>query len=132
MSRSEWVERLLNSNEKYEYCGTLNVSDSLDCYIYTVENKEQLGFCDAFVLLAKNDKAIGSVQLACEGYGLGDSIKSNRISRNTFVMSSHAVDMIDENGESPGGYYSIRINDDGTITRTNARESDFNKPTWRK
>ena len=131
-SRSEWVDALLNSNIEYVYCGTLGVSDSLDCYIYTVENKEQLGFCDAFVLLAKNDKAIGSVQLACEGYGLGDSIKSNRISRNTFVMSSRAVDVIDENGESPGGYYSIRINDDGTITRTNARESDFNKPTWNK
>jgi hypothetical protein len=131
-SRNEWVDALLNSDTEYMYCGTLDVSDSLDCYIYTVENKKQLGYCDAFVLLAKNDNAIGSVQLACEGYGLGDSIESNRISRNTFVMSSHAVDVIDENGNSPGGYYSIRINDDGTITRTNARESDFNKPTWNK
>ena len=131
-SRSEWMEMLLNSEREYVYCGTLDVSDSLDCYIYTVENQKQLGYCDAFALLVKNGKAVGSVQLACEGYGLGDSIKTNRISRNTFVMSSHAVDVIDENSESPGGYYSIRINDDGTITRTNARESDFNKPTWNK
>ncbi len=131
-TRSEWVEMLLNSEGEYVYCGTLDVSDSLDCYLYTVENKKELGYCDAIALLVKNGKAVGSVQLACEGYGLGDSIKSNRISRNTFVMSSHAVDVIDENGESPGRYYSIRINDDGTITLTNARESDFNKPTWNK
>ena len=131
-SRSEWVEMLLNSDTEYVYCGTLAVSDSLDCFIYTEEEKEQVGYCDAFALLVKNGKAVGSVQLACEGYGLGDSIESNRISRNTFVMSSHAVDVIDENGDSPGGYYSIRINDDGTITKSNALESDFNKLTWNK
>lgn len=131
-TRSEWVEMLLNSEREYVYCGTLDVSDSLDCYIYTVEDKKELGYCDAIALLVKNGKAVGSVQLACEGYGLGDSIESNRISRNTFVMASFAVDVIDENGNSPGVYYSIHINDDGTITRTNARESDFNKPTWNK
>lgn len=132
MSRSEWVEMLLNSDKEYVYCGTLDVSDSLDCYIYTVEDKGQVGYCDAFALLVRNGKAVGSVQLACEGYGLGDSIESNRISRNTFVMASFAVDVIDENGNSPGGYYSIHINDDGTITKSNALESDFNKPTWNK
>lgn len=131
-SRSEWVNDLLNSDTEYVYCGTLDVSDSLDCYIYTVENKEEVGFCDAFALLVKNGRAVEAVQLACEGYGLFDSIVSNRVSRNTFVIASFAVDVIDENGNSPGGYYSIRINDDGTITRTNARESDFNKPTWNK
>ena len=131
-SRSEWVEMLLNSNTEYVYCGTLDVSDSLDCYIYTVEDKGQVGYCDAFALLVRNGKAVGSVQLACEGYGLGDSMESNRISRNTFVMASFAVDVIDENGNSPGGYYSIHINDDGTITKSNALESDFNKPTWNK
>lgn len=131
-SRNEWVGALLKSDREYVYCGTLDVSDSLNCYIYTVEDKGQVGYCDSFALLVKNGKAVGSVQLACEGYGLGDSIESNRISRNTFVMSSHAVDVIDENGNSPGGYYSIRINDDGTITRTNARGSDFNKLTWNK
>lgn len=131
-SRSEWVEMLLNSDKEYVYCGTLDVSDSLDCYIYTVEDKGQVGYCDAFALLVRNGKAVGSVQLACEGYGLGDSLESNRISRNTFVMASFAIDMIDENGENPGGYYSLRINDNGTITESKASESDFNKPTWNK
>ena len=111
-SRKEWVDALLNSGTEYKYCGTLDVSDSLDCYVYTAENKEELGYRDAFALLVKNGSAIGSVQFACEGYGLGNSIVSNRVSRNTFVMASFAVDMIDENGDSPGGYYSIRINDD--------------------
>lgn len=40
--------------------------------------------------------------------------------------------MVDEDGSIPGGYYSIRISDDGTITRSDALESDFNKPTWNK
>lgn len=129
-SRSEWVEMLVNSDYVYKYCGTLDVSDSLSCYIYTVENKKEVGYHDAFALIVKDNSAVGSVKLACEGYGLGDSIKTNRISRNTFIMSSFAVDVIDENGDSPGGYYSIRINDDGTISRFNAYESDFNKPIW--
>ena len=129
-SRSEWVEMLVNSDYVYKYCGTLDVSDSLNCYIYTVENEKQLGYHDAFVLIVKDNSAVGSVQLACEGYGLWDSTETNRINRNTFVMASFAVDVIDENGDSPGGYYSIRIKDDGTITRSDALESDFNKPTW--
>lgn len=131
-SRGEWVEMLIHSNEVYEYCGTLDVSDSLNCFVYTIVNEEQVGYHDAFALIVKNDSAVGSIQLACEGYGLFDSIESNRISWNTFVMSSHAVDVIDENGESPGGYYFIRINDDGTATRSNAYESDFDKPTWKE
>ena len=89
-----------------------------------------MGYHDAFALIVKNNSAVGSVQLACEGYGLGNSIESNRINRNTFVMASFAVDVIDENGDSPGGYYSIRINDNGTISRFDAYESDFNKPIW--
>lgn len=129
-SRSEWVEMLINSDEVYEYCGIGDVSDSLSCYIYTVTNEEQVGYHDAFALIVKDNSVVGSVQLACEGYGLGDSIKANRISRNTFIMASFSADVIDENGNSPGGYYSIRINDDGTITQSNAQESDFNKPTW--
>ena len=132
MSRSEWVEMLLNSDKEYVYCGTLDVSDSLDCYIYTVEDKGQVGYCDAFALLVRNGKAVGSVQLACEGYGLFNSIRTNRISRDTFVMETFAIDMIDENGENPGGYYSLRINDNGTITESKASESDFDKPTWNK
>ena len=131
-TRSEWVEVLMNSGTEYKYCGTLDVSDSLDCYIYTAENEEEVGYCDAFALLVKNGSAVGSVQLACEGYGMGDSIVTNRISRNTFVMAFFAVDVIDENGDSPGGYDFIRINDDGTITRSDALESDFKKPTWNK
>lgn len=131
-SRSEWMNALLNSDTEYVFCGTLDVSDSLDCYIYTEQNKKEPGYCDAFAMLVKNGKAVGSIQLACEGYGLFDSIESNRISRNTFVMSSHSVDMIDENGNSPGGYYFIRINDDRTVTRSDALESDFNKPTWNR
>lgn len=131
-SRSEWVNSLMDSNEEYVYCGTLDVSDSLDCYIYTVEDIEQVGYCDAFALLVKNGRAMGSVQLACEGYGLWDAKESNRISRNTFVVSNTAVDMIDENGNSPEWYYFIRINDDGTVTRSDALESDFNKPTWNR
>ena len=122
----------MDSNEEYVYCGTLDVSDSLDCYIYTVEDIEQVGYCDAFALLVKNGRAMGSVQLACEGYGLWDAKESNRISRNTFVVSNTAVDMIDENGNSPEWYYFIRINDDGTVTRSDALESDFNKPTWNR
>ena len=129
-SRDEWIAMLFDSDDVYKYCGTLDVSDSLSCYIYTVENKKEVAYHDAFALIVKDNSAVGSVQLACEGYGLGDSIKTNRISRNTFIMSSFAVDVIDENGDSPGGYYSIRINDDGTISRFNAYESDFNKPTW--
>lgn len=31
-----------------------------------------------------------------------------------------------------GGYYFIRINDDGTVSWSEATESDFNKPTWNK
>ena len=131
-SRGEWVEMLINSDEVYEYCGTLDVSDSLDCFIYTVVNEEQVGYHDAFALIVKDNSVVGSVQLACEGYGLFDSIESNRISRSTFVMSSHAIDMIDENGNSPGGYNFIRISDDGTVTRSNALESDFNRPTWNR
>ena len=131
-SRSEGVNSLMDSNEEYVYCGTLDVSDSLDCYIYTVEDIEQVGYCDAFALLVKNGRAMGSVQLACEGYGLWDAKESNRISRNTFVVSNTAVDMIDENGNSPEWYYFIRINDDGTVTRSDALESDFNKPTWNR
>ena len=123
---------LINSDEVYEYCGTLDVSDSLDCFIYTVVNEEQVGYHDAFALIVKDNSVVGSVQLACEGYGLFDSIESNRISRSTFVMSSHAIDMIDENGNSPGGYNFIRISDDGTVTRSNALESDFNRPTWNR
>jgi len=49
---------------------------------------------------------------------------------NTFVMSSVAVDLIDEDGENVGGYYSIQVNDDGTIKRSESLESAFNKPTW--
>lgn len=52
-SRSEWVESLLNSNMVYTYYGTLNVSDSLDCYIYTAEDDTAMEFCDAFALLVK-------------------------------------------------------------------------------
>ena len=132
MSKSEWVERLLNSNEEYEYCGMLNVSDSLDCYIYTVEEETEMEFWDAFALLVKNGKAVNTIQLSCSGYGLFNSIRTNRISRDTFVMETFAIDMIDENGENPGGYYSLRINDNGTITESKASESDFDKPTWNK
>ena len=129
-SRDEWVEMLINTDNVYKYCGTLNVSDNLNCYIYTVVSESQVGYHDAFALIVKDNSAVGTLQLACEGYGLGDALKTNRITRNTFVMSSFAVDVIDENGDSPGAYYSIRINDDGTITRSVALESDFNKPTW--
>jgi len=131
-SRSEWVESLLNSNMVYTYYGTLNVSDSLDCYIYTAEDDTAMEFCDAFALLAKDGKAIETVQLACRGYGLWDSIETNWISRNTFVMASFAVDVIDENDNPMGGYFFIRINDDGTVSWSEATESDFNKPTWNK
>ena len=130
MSRGEWVDRLLQSNTEYKYCGTIAISDSLDCYIYTAVNEEQVGYHDAFALIVKNGVAVSSIQLACEGYGDGNSIETNRISRNTFVISSVAVDMIDENGENVGGYYSIQVNDDGTIKRSESLESAFNKPTW--
>lgn len=130
MSRGEWIERLLQSNTEYKYCGTIDVSDSLDCYIYTAVNEEQVGYHDAFALIAKNGVAVSTIHLACEGYGTGNAVESNRISRNTFVMSSVAVDLIDENGENVGGYYSIKVNDDGTIKRSESLESAFNKPTW--
>ena len=130
MSRGEWVERLLQSNTEYKYCRTIDISDSLDCYIYTAVNEEQVGYHDAFALIAKNGVAVNSIHLACEGYGTGNAIASNRISRNTFVLSSVAVDMIDEDGEKVGGYYSIRVNDDETIKRSESLESAFNKPTW--
>lgn len=130
MSRGEWIERLLQSNTEYKYCGTIDVSDSLDCYIYTAVNEEQVGYHDAFALIAKNGVAVSTIHLACEGYGTGNAVESNRISRNTFVMSSVAVDLIDENGENVGGYYSIKVNDDGTINRSESLESAFNKPTW--
>ena len=130
MSRGEWVERLLQSNTEYKYCGTIDVSDSLDCYIYTAVNEEQVGYHDAFALVAKNGVAVSTIHLACEGYGTGNAIASNRISRNTFVMSSVAVDMIDEDGENVGGYYSIQVNDDGNIKRSESLESAFNKPAW--
>ena len=129
MSRGEWVERLLLSNTEYKYCGTVDVSDSLDCYLYTEVNEEQVGYHDAYALIAKNGVVVSSFQLACEGYGTGNAIESNRISRNTFVMSSVAVDLI-EDDELVGGYYSIRVNDDGTIKRSESLESSFNKPTW--
>lgn len=131
-SRSEWVESLFNSNMVYTYYGTLNVSDSLDCYIYTAEDDTAMEFCDAFALLAKDGKAVEEVQLACRGYGLWDSIRTNWISRNTFVMASFAVDVIDEDDNPMGGYFFIRINDDGTVSWSEATESDFNKPTWNK
>lgn len=131
MSKGEWVERLLQSNTEYKYCGTIDVADSLDCYIYTEADEKQVGYHDAFALIAKNGVAVSSFQIACEGYGMFDSIESNRISRNTFVMSSVAVDMIDEDGENIGGYYSIRINDDGTLIRSESLESAFNMPTWK-
>ena len=131
-SKSEWVEMLLKAGAEYHFYGTLDISDSLDCYIYTVENKQQIGYCDAFALLVKDGKAVESVQLACEGYGLFDSIESNRISRNTFVMASFSLDEIQENGDNVAGYYFIHINDDGKVNRSEAMESDFNKPTWRK
>lgn len=130
MPRDEWVEMLLQSNTEYKYCGTIDISDSLDCYIYTEVNEEQVGYHDAFALIAKNGVAVSSIHLACEGYGTGNAIESNRISRNTFVMSSVAVDLIDENGENVGGYYSIQVNDDGTIKRSESLESAFKKPTW--
>ena len=130
MSRGEWVERLLQSNTEYKYCGTIDVSDSLDCYIYTAVNEEQVGYHDAFALVAKNGVAVSTIHLACEGYGTGNAVESNRISRNTFVLSSFAVDLIDEDGENVGGYYSIQVNDDGTIKRSESLESAFNKPTW--
>ncbi len=130
MPRDEWVEKLLQSNTEYKYCGTIDVSDSLDCYIYTVVDEKQVGYHDAFALIVKNGVAVSSIQLACEGYGDGNSIETNRISRNTIVISSVAVDMIDENGENVGGYYSIQVNDDGTIKRSESLESAFNKPTW--
>lgn len=130
MSRGEWIERLLQSNTEYKYCGTIDVSDSLDCYIYTAVNEEQVGYHDAFALIAKNGVAVSTIHLACEGYGTGNAVESNRISRNTFVMSSVAVDLIDENGENVGGYYSIKVNDDGTLKRSESLESAFNKPTW--
>lgn len=130
MSRDEWIERLLQSNTEYKYCGTIDVSDSLDCYIYTAVNEEQVGYHDAFALIAKNGVAVSTIHLACEGYGTGNAVESNRISRNTFVMSSVAVDLIDENGENVGGYYSIKVNEDGTLKRSESLESAFNKPTW--
>ncbi|MBQ9310462.1 MAG: hypothetical protein IJ222_06310 [Bacteroidales bacterium] len=129
--RDELEETQITPNEVYTYCGTLDVSDSLNCYIYTVVNEKRVGYHDAFALIVKDRSVTGCVKLACEGYGLWNSISTNRISRNTFVMASFAVDMIDENGNSPGCYYAIRINDDGSITRFDALESDFNKPTWK-
>ena len=130
MSRGEWVEMSLQSNTEYKYCGTINVSDSLDCYIYTAVDEEQVGYHDAFALVAKNGVAVSTIHLACEGYGTGNAVESNRISRNTFVLSSFAVDLIDEDGENVGGYFSIQVNDDGTIDRSESLESAFNMPTW--
>lgn len=130
VSRSEWVERLLDSDAEYMFCGTLDLSDSLDCYIYMEEDKEAVGACDAFALLVKNGSVTDKIQLACEGYGMWDSIESNRISRNTIVISSAAVDIVDEDGNNPETYYTIRINDDGSTSWSNASKSDFNKPTW--
>ena len=132
VSRSEWVERLLDSDVEYMYCGTLDLSDSLDCYIYMEEDKEAVGACDAFALLVKNGSVTDTIQLACEGYGMWDSIESNRISRNTIVISSSAVDIVDEDGNNPETYYAIRINDDGSTSWSNASKSDFNKPTWNR
>ena len=131
-SRGEWVEMLIHSNEVYEYCGTLDVSDSLNCFVYTIVNEEQVGYHDAFALLVKNGSVTDKIQLACEGYGMWDSIESNRISRNTIVISSAAVDIVDEDGNNPETYHTIRINDDGSTSWSNASKSDFNKPTWNK
>lgn len=130
-SRSKWQERLFKSNTEYWLCGMLDVSDALDCYVYTAVDETVIGYRDAFALLVKDGQAVGRFQLACEGYGDGNSLESNRISRNTFVMSSRAIDVIDENGENPHGYYFIRVRDDGKVSRTErATESDFNKPSW--
>ena len=130
-SRSKWQERLFKSNTEYWLCGMLDVSDALDCYVYTAVDETVIGYRDAFALLVKDGQAVGRFQLACEGYGDGNSLESNRISRNTFVMSSRAIDVIDENGDNPHGYYFIRVRDDGKVSRTErATESDFNKPSW--
>lgn len=45
-------------------------------------------------------------------------------------MSSSPVDVIDENGEDSGFYYSITINNDGSVTKQAATVNDFNRPTW--
>ena len=130
ISRHDWVESALRSNVLYTYCGTLDVSDSLNCYIYTAEDYTQIGYYDAFALLVKDNKATGSIPLAGEGHGMWDSIESNRVSRNSFVIASFAIDVIDENGNNPGSYYFIRVNNDGSLTGSEASESDFNRPTW--
>ena len=130
ISRHDWVESALRSNVLYTYCGTLDVSDSLDCHVYTAEDYTQIGYYDAFALLVKDNEATGSIPLASEGHGMWDSIESNRISRNTFVIASFSVDQIEEDGSRVGGYYTFQVNDDGSISRNETSEFTFYKPTW--
>lgn len=132
-SRSEWLTEFFESGEEYSLCGALDVSDSLDCYVFSVVGDNGLASCfhDAFALLVKDGRAVGAFPLASEGYGFGRLAVSNRISRNTFVISSAAGDLVDEDGNVAVSYYFMRVQDDGTVTRLgNATESDFNKPTW--
>lgn len=132
-SRSEWLTEFFESGEEYSLCGTLDVSDSLDCYVYSVVGDNGLASCfhDAFTLLVKDGRVVRAFPLASEGYGFGRLVMSNRISRNTFVISSTAGDLVDEDGNVTVSYYFMRVHDDGTVTRLdNATESDFNKPTW--
>lgn len=104
------------------YLGSLDVSDSLDFHVLAMQNPSAVTPSVEAALILKEGKAAAALLLEDDGKESGFSVKTERLSRNEFLIGTFSVDMVEENGKPKGGYDLATILDNGTVKMAAAND----------
>lgn len=97
------------------YLGSLDVSDSLDFHVWAMQAPSAGAPSVEAALIVKDGRAAAALLLEDDGKESGFSVKTERLSRNEFLIGTFSSDMVGEDGKPKGGYDLATVMDDGTV-----------------
>lgn len=116
--KSNRIQRLKDKSYIFSHLGSIDISDDLECFVYSVTHVSgELESRNTYVLITESGRVTRNLTLTCDGKESGFVTDSRRESRNTFIISTFSVNMIDSDGNPKGGSDRVTVLDDGSITK---------------
>lgn len=116
--REDRIRLLKDSGRHFSYHGKMDISDKLECFIYSVaQNHDGQEAKSVYALIIRNGCAVGDLLLFCNDKESGFVTETRKVSRNVFDISTFSVDMIDIDGNPKGGTDRIEILDNGSMSK---------------
>lgn len=98
------------------YLGSLDVSDSLDFHVWAMKAPSDVAPSVEAALIVKDGRAAAALLLEDDGKESGFSVKTERLSRNEFLIGTFSLDMVEEDGKPKGGYDLATVLDNGSVS----------------